>query len=129
MSALCAASGLLVSLGTASSVTSVAVAALGAWTASALVIFPSATVRRTWTGAVLGLRGVAGDGRRARLLPGAALRRLLGGRRLLRGACRRATAPAGPVDGFSDSSSTIPDTVAAVASTIRRMGWLFFIAP
>ena len=33
-----------------------------------------------------------------------------------------ACADAGSVAGFSDSSSTIPDTVAAPASTTRRMG-------
>ena len=119
MSALPAATAAWLSLGMASPLIWVERPPLGCCTASALVILPPLTVIRTWTGPYSVVTAVP-----VRVCAPAATPPCA------EGAPRppACTDPASDA-GFSDSSSTMPDTVAAVASRVRRMGWLFFIAP
>jgi hypothetical protein len=85
-----------------------------------LVILPPLTVIRTWTGPYS-----VSTAEPVRVCAPAATPPCAEGAPPAAPAC---TDPASEA-GFSDSSSTMPDTVAAVASRVRRMGWLFFIAP
>ncbi len=124
MSALPVVMAAWLSLGTASAVTWSLCPPLGACTASAPVIFPPLTVSRTCTGPywVLAASPVT--------VPAPAPRPPCGDCAATGGAAPPAAeAEPGSDAGFSDSSSTIPDTVAAPASTARRTGWLFLICP
>ena len=93
---------------------------LGAWTASALVILPPLTVSRTWTAPywVWTTSPVTVPVPAAAAPPWADSCAAA----VCWGAAPAAAADAGSDAGFSDSSSTTPDTVAALASTTRRMG-------
>ncbi len=132
MSASPAATASWLSLGTASWVFWSLRPPLGAWTASALVILPLLTVSRTCTAPYCVCAASPVTVPEPPPAPAPPRVPPCGDSCPAAGCCGAAPtadADAGSDAGFSDSSSTTPDTVAAVASTTRRMGWLFLICP
>ncbi|BFO20004.1 hypothetical protein SHKM778_63920 [Streptomyces sp. KM77-8] len=118
MSALCAATVAWFSRGTELDVTWSLCPPLGACTASALVIFPPLTVSRTCTAPYW----VCAASPVTVPFPIGCAAPPCGDWAAAGGALPPAAAAEGSDAGFSDSSSTMPDTVAAVASTARRTG-------